>query len=737
VSVTDSGLGRARATIDHLAGAIGSRPVGSDAADRARAFVADALAGNGFTVRTQLATAVNEAAGTSARVANVIAVRDGSDRDAIALVSHYDSVPDGPGAQDDALGVATCLEAARQLSAAGLRHTLFVIVTDGEEVGLMGARAVRQDAEVAARVKTVLNFDGTGGTGPPVLFEAGPGRGDALEAWARSAPAPFGTSLGLEIYKRLPNDTDFTIFKNAGVSGLNLAPVGNSYVYHTDRDRPSGVSDDTIAREIVNTVATVRALDATSLAHTDDKATFFDIASRRGVVYGAMATWTIGAVAVALGLVAWILIARQALKAGGTWALLTSVVRATLTTAAAIGAMVGVAFGLRFLRHEPAPWYASPEWAFAAFAGAGLLVVWLAGRLRGKKSSSGKKSVRPLLVWWTSLPVWIALTGALLALAPAASYMVALPLAVIAAGGAASRRPLWIRGVSLVACAVAAVLWVPDIVVLLGFLVPLFGWLPVAAPVWIYPAVIGLVGLMLLPPWIAVWADSAIGRRATLLSGAACGLVFVAGAIGAFVVRPYTDDRPARRFVRYVQDDVKHAAWWDVGGSDSFTVPTGAWTETHSSIPATIPLQPLPASRDIRSSVAPVASTSPAVVRATTLIGPDGRLTLNVRIDRQQIITARIVLPAGITPHSSTWAGVNDHGRWTATTLGLAPGSDVVQMTFDGVDATALRAAIVLIQTVGVPADAPGRSLPTWLPGGPATWQARSLFILPAAPGES
>ena len=61
-------------------------------------------------------------------------------RDAVALVSHYDSVPDGPGAGDDALGVATCLESGRVLAGLGLRHSLFVIVTDGEEVGLMGAR---------------------------------------------------------------------------------------------------------------------------------------------------------------------------------------------------------------------------------------------------------------------------------------------------------------------------------------------------------------------------------------------------------------------------------------------------------------------------------------------------------------------------------------------------------------------------------------------------------------------
>src|SRR5262249_35385314 len=159
--------------------------------------------------------------------------------------------------------------------------------------------------------------------------------------------------------------------KDAGIVGLNLAPIGNSYVYHTDRDRPAGVSDETIAREIVNTVATVRALDATSLAHADDTPTFFDLGSRRGVVYSTRVTWAIGIVAMVAGLATWGLVIRQVLK-GGAFVLLLATIRALLTTVAAIGAMAGVAYGLRVLRHDPAPWYAAPEWAFGAFVGAGL-----------------------------------------------------------------------------------------------------------------------------------------------------------------------------------------------------------------------------------------------------------------------------------------------------------------------------------------------------------------------------
>jgi hypothetical protein len=315
--------------------------------------------------------------------------------------------------------------------------------------------------------------------------------------------------------------------------------------------------------------------------------------------------------------------------------------------------------------------------------------------------------------------------------------MTALPLTIVGVGGLVSQRPLWIRTVSGLAFALAMLLWVPDMIVLLGFLVPLFGWLPVAVPFWTYPAIFGLLGVLLLPLWLATWADSAVGRRLTMLSGAACGLIFVAGTVGAFVVRPYTDERPARRFVRYVQDDVKHAAWWDIGGSDAFALPSGAWTETRTAIAATATVDPLPSARSIRSGIAPLVPTVPVTVRSTAATGADGRLALDIRIDHQQIVSARVILPSGVSPHATTWAGVPDRGRWTATALALPPGSDTVQLTFDGVDAAALKGTVVLIQMIGVPSDRSTQPLPTWLPAGPATWQARSVFILPATPGES
>src|SRR5512134_4127185 len=90
----------ARAHIGMLAGTIGSRPIGTPANARARAYIVDQLRLFGFEVRVQEADARRASTGLTARVSNIIAVRQGRRTEAVGIVSHYDSVPSGPGAAD-------------------------------------------------------------------------------------------------------------------------------------------------------------------------------------------------------------------------------------------------------------------------------------------------------------------------------------------------------------------------------------------------------------------------------------------------------------------------------------------------------------------------------------------------------------------------------------------------------------------------------------------------------------
>jgi acetylornithine deacetylase/succinyl-diaminopimelate desuccinylase-like protein len=86
----------ASALIRILAGAIGSRPIGTPANARARAYIIGQVRIFGFDVRVQEAEARAGSAGLTARVSNIIAVRAGRRPEAIGLLAHYDSVSDSP-----------------------------------------------------------------------------------------------------------------------------------------------------------------------------------------------------------------------------------------------------------------------------------------------------------------------------------------------------------------------------------------------------------------------------------------------------------------------------------------------------------------------------------------------------------------------------------------------------------------------------------------------------------------
>jgi len=163
---------------------------------------------------------------------------------AIILLAHYDSVPAGPGAADDQSGVATILETVRALKARGLQtiHPIIAVVSDGEEAGLLGADAFLADPQLKARVGAVVNVEARGNQGPSLMFQTSPGNGRLIDLYARSVPQYATSSLTSVIYKYLPNDTDLTLFINAGFIGYNFGLIGNVAHYHTLLDRRANLS---------------------------------------------------------------------------------------------------------------------------------------------------------------------------------------------------------------------------------------------------------------------------------------------------------------------------------------------------------------------------------------------------------------------------------------------------------------------------------------------------------------
>ena len=213
-------------------------PTGSPENSRVRAYLLSQLTALGLETQVQTTTVVRRDSGLAANVNNIIARLKGSESGrAVMLVTHYDSVPSGPGASDDGSGVVTLLETARALKVCPqLKNDIIFLITDAEELGLVGAKAFIDEHPWVKDVALALNFEARGSCGPSSMFETSPENGRLIRTLSKVVPQAVANSAMYEAYKRMPNDTDFTIFKRAGIAGLNFAYAGCWVRYHTMRD---------------------------------------------------------------------------------------------------------------------------------------------------------------------------------------------------------------------------------------------------------------------------------------------------------------------------------------------------------------------------------------------------------------------------------------------------------------------------------------------------------------------
>jgi hypothetical protein len=208
------------------------RPTGSVEAGAARERIAAALRDAGCPPVVQREWAC--AGSTCARIENLWCRVGPTEGPAVVGMAHTDSVPAGPGAADDGAGVVAWVEALRGIDPAALRRPLVLLLTDGEELGLLGARAWFADPPV--EVGVVVNLEARGTTGAAFLFQTvGPPR--PWGSWAGGLGTwPRASSLYPAVYERLPNDTDLSIVGLHGVPGVNHAFLGEVARYHTPLD---------------------------------------------------------------------------------------------------------------------------------------------------------------------------------------------------------------------------------------------------------------------------------------------------------------------------------------------------------------------------------------------------------------------------------------------------------------------------------------------------------------------
>lgn len=543
---------------------------GSPANDRVVGGLVQTLTGLGLDTRVQrsVGTWQSEPGATAmAAVRNVVAVLPGSDPTGrLFLMAHYDSVQTGPGAADDAAGVSALLESVRALTAGPqLRNDVVVVFTDAEEACLCGAEAFVASHPLASGGGVVLNFEARGTTGPPIMFETSLGNAGLAGAFADAVPHRIASSFAAEVYRALPNDTDFSVLLADGrFTGLNTAFIDGAAAYHTPQDRPQRLDRGSLQALGDNALALARELgdrDLAALAEPGaEDATYFPVLEDLARYPGSW-VWPLAAGAVVV-----VLLLVVVARARG----LTSLPRTMVGTLLAVVPLAGgplAVQGLWALLVALRPGYVS------------MLDPWRPGPYR---LAAVALVVAVTLLWYallrrrlgpTSLVVgglvWLAALSAVLAgYAPGGSYLAVWP----ALAGAVAGLAVALTGsrvvrsvVALGAGAVAVLVLAPTV----SLFFPALGLSSGAAPSF----VAAMLAVALLPAFELLFPDPGAAPTAgtRVASGVVPAVALVtagACAVAGFLVDTFDEAHPVPSELVYVLDRDADTAWWATTEAD-------------------------------------------------------------------------------------------------------------------------------------------------------------------------
>ena len=296
--------GRAMRSLEHILGSEGAHPAGSLAAERVRSNLAAELLRKGWQPEEHVQSIATEwATGT---VHNWTVEIEGKNPEDgwIVLMAHTDSVAAGPGVSDDLAGVAVVIEAARALCAAGQpERSLLLLFSDAEEDGLCGAEAFASQDPRMGQVLCALNLEARGCRGPSIMFQTGPGSGDLLRNYARYTERPFADSLSVEAYRRMPNDTDLSMFIERRVPGMNFAFIEGKEAYHTALDDLDHISPASLQHQGEQFLAGLRAAQVADFSGASGPMPVWTAIGSRTLLIMRSSTLQIGAILLLLVIV--------------------------------------------------------------------------------------------------------------------------------------------------------------------------------------------------------------------------------------------------------------------------------------------------------------------------------------------------------------------------------------------------------------------------------------------------
>ncbi|MBC7966194.1 MAG: M28 family peptidase [Fuerstia sp.] len=262
-----------------------THPAGSAQNDAVRDRLVRLLQQHGWQVEIQSNQVDGREGEPSLLLHNVIARRPEQvdlSLQPLVLATHYDSCRSGPGAGDAGGCVAAVVEAGRLLTLQTdqLKRPVWLLFTDGEEAGLLGAIEFVKSHPLSQQRPLVLNFDARGTSGPVVMYETHAGNSVAVDEWINTIARPRITgSLFTAVYRSMPNGTDFSVFQQAGWQGFNFAIIDGAHRYHQPDDTFANLDPRSVQHfgEHALRLSTLIAGNSQDLAATKEDDLFFDV----------------------------------------------------------------------------------------------------------------------------------------------------------------------------------------------------------------------------------------------------------------------------------------------------------------------------------------------------------------------------------------------------------------------------------------------------------------------------
>jgi hypothetical protein len=280
-------------------------PTGSAENATVRAYLADRMTTLGMDVSVTEAqlgerslSRFNRWSGgnkTEQAIFNIIGVLPGQDssKPALLLMAHHDTVWGSPGAADDTVGIASIFEIIRALNETGGGHRdIIVLITDAEELGLVGAVNFFAKNPLRNRIGAVINFEARGGGGTANMFQTSAENGNAARLYARAVKQPSTSSLSTYVYSVLPNDTDLTPALEKDYVSYNIANIGRAEYYHSPKIDADALDEGTLQHMGSQGLDLTRALvSANDLPAEKPDATFFDLFGLFTIIYAPFWGW--------------------------------------------------------------------------------------------------------------------------------------------------------------------------------------------------------------------------------------------------------------------------------------------------------------------------------------------------------------------------------------------------------------------------------------------------------------